>query len=88
MASYRQRRNAEIIFTQREIRSHYQWPPAFYHREPAKNNWEPFKEMRKFTPKEKDNALEYFYGRSNSVKPSQEIIDILIAEGYMDYAHQ
>lgn len=24
MASYRQRRNAEIIFTQREIRSHYQ----------------------------------------------------------------
>ena len=40
--------------------------------------------MRKFTPKEKDNALEYFYGRSNSVKPSQEIIDILIAEGYME----
>ena len=40
--------------------------------------------MRKLNPKEKDNALEYFYGRSNSVKPSQEIIDILIAEGYME----
>lgn len=40
--------------------------------------------MRKFTPKEKDNVLEYFYGNPNSITPSKEIIDILIAEGYME----
>lgn len=40
--------------------------------------------MRKFTPKEKDDALEYFNGNPNSTKPSKEIIDILIAEGYME----
>lgn len=39
--------------------------------------------MRKFT-KEKDNALEYFYGNPNSTKPSQEIIDILVADEYME----
>lgn len=40
--------------------------------------------MKKFTSKEKDNALEYFYGNHNSTKPSKEIIDILIADGYME----
>ena len=40
--------------------------------------------MRKITPKEKDNALKYFYGNPNFAKPSKEIIDILIAEGYME----
>lgn len=40
--------------------------------------------MKKYTPKEKDNALEYFYDTPNSIKPSKEIIDILIADGYVE----
>lgn len=41
--------------------------------------------MRKFTPKEKDNGLEYYYGNPNSAKPSEEIRDILKSAGYVEY---
>lgn len=39
--------------------------------------------MRKYTPKEKDNALSYFYGDYDSDNPAQEIIDILVSDGYV-----
>lgn len=41
--------------------------------------------MKKITPKEKDEALEYLlYGNNKSIKPSQEVIDILISDGYVE----
>lgn len=41
--------------------------------------------MKKFTPKEKDSGLEYFYGNPNSAKPCEEIRDILKSAGYVEY---
>lgn len=41
--------------------------------------------MRQFTPREKDDALKYYYGNPSSAKPSEEIRDILKSAGYVEY---